>query len=366
MLVVVTSYNQIQGLNEADAAYRKGLFWRIILDEGPRGTRHSPVGRDETRQNPEVLRGKVAPYIHGITGGQYAERFCRPLAHYDSDCESIQGKGQWGIEEMVDSGWKCSHWPAMMRYNRNRPPSIKRKNKKKGKQSIIVLPPKDVNPFDTFHVENRNHRRCFTTRAWEYYIRPHTRAGGDSIDQDNVAHRPKIILSTTVISRNMTSKIWFRGEDHIIGKDIPSPAIYTQKLRFPEEEQARHTQLENTLARRLIMDLENVDLEEIEKAVRSGQKFGSKFAKLSCLSSHLGLAAFHNVSTTALRRPERWEEPFTKMCEFLGISTVLLDAQIHNAETRYNYIKKFNEVDPKILVLPQSKYLKLYLTFTDE
>jgi len=58
------------------------------------------------------------------------------------------------ITVSIEGGWQCSYWPALIRYNGHRPPSLDRKDRKKiGDKTIVkdVSPPVQENPNNMYY-----------------------------------------------------------------------------------------------------------------------------------------------------------------------------------------------------------------------
>ncbi|KAI4659199.1 uncharacterized protein J4E78_005623 [Alternaria triticimaculans] len=176
--VVVASYSQLQNLKDTESAHeqRHKLFLRIILDEAQCIRRC-----DRTRQGKilmsfdahfkavftgspvvdtildfdgtdEVRKSRYDKFKEGLATG--VNNRSEPLEDWHSDCSSVDEPDAQQIKESIEEGWQCSHWPALVRYNGDRPPSLVRNDRRKidGKTIVKdVSPPVQENPNDMYY-----------------------------------------------------------------------------------------------------------------------------------------------------------------------------------------------------------------------
>ncbi|KAI4614180.1 hypothetical protein J4E80_006871 [Alternaria sp. BMP 0032] len=232
-----------------------------------------------------------------------------PLQDWDSDCSSVDELDAQQITESIEDGWQCSHWPALIRYNGDRPPSLERKDRKKIDGKIIVrdVPaPFKENPYDLYHPQNLNNIKCCSTTAFRHYIARHvTKTQMEDVDRRIVAERIKIILDMLVLSRNLFTMVTDEaGNEVSIAGEMPPATIHTQDLRLSTDELRAYKEREDKYQLDFAEHFEAVAL--AKKAKSKGleidqAKIGSKFAKLSVLCTHIGFSGLDQLSTGAIR-----------------------------------------------------------------
>lgn len=362
MTVVVCSFQQLQNCShttEANVA-RRGLFARILIDEA-QGIRRC----DQTRQG-EVLKSFHADYRGLFTGSpvvdsiadldgylaflerpEWSEDFDRnslsnddgrpsryslfrarhlerallepPPTHQDeeawySDCDSIDGLAKDDVEDKLAAGWRCGHWPALLKINGPRPQSLDRKPKRKRRSQTSAditsarstptpsEPPFEENPYDYYHPDNENSIRCCTTRAFRYWVKPHLSAKMVDQDRELVSRRVKLILDQLVLGRNLFSETALEdGSVEQVAADIPNATIVTQELRLSADEQAAYDGREARAGTWVLDEMTPEKLKALEDGV-GPKNNGSKFAKISVLCTHLGLSGLEKVSTMHFRK----------------------------------------------------------------
>jgi hypothetical protein len=356
--VVVVTYNQLQNFEdgEKERVERDQLFLRIILDEAQCIRRC-----DQTRQG-AILKSFNANYKAVFTGSPVVDSILDldgylaflefPLWSYaadlnishrkepirsryalfkasldgtakrehwnaakdwdsdwDSDCESVDGLDENAIKVKIENGWNCTHWPAMLKYNRNRPSSLDRKARKKvdGRSTLIdVPPPFEDNPYDLYHTSNIDSLKCCSTKAFRYYVGRHVKKSNmDELDVRIVAISVQKILGMMVLSRNLFSKVIGEDGDLVsVASDLPPVKIFTQELRLSADELAAYQEREKACERQFAQDLEaaaSAKRAANKDAKKPSINIGSKFAKLSALCTHIGFSGLEHMSTPQIR-----------------------------------------------------------------
>jgi hypothetical protein len=361
--VVVASFSQLSICSETAAAIanRRGLFARIIVDEA------QSIRRCNGTVQGRVLKSFRARYKNLYTGSPVVDNmrdlrgllsfleenhwssntdlnldlaeddeqrsrydhFVRslepgfqssPASHGHSastpevtdnswveDCPSVQNMTKSEIQDKINGGWRCSHWPACLKFNGNRPKSMERRARKKSSKkpglSMDTEPPFDDNPYDLYHPENLNKLRCCSVKAFDYYIARHMSRNMKENDHLLVGQRVKVILEILFLSRSLYSEtVMSDGSTVQVADNIPALNNGTQELRMSTDELSAYQKLEESVSGEFAPDLTaEMAVHSLEEAAVP-TKVGSTFAKLSVLSTHLGLAAFHKVSTTVIRQ----------------------------------------------------------------
>jgi DNA polymerase III delta prime subunit len=263
----------------------------------------------------ESHRSRYGEYIasledsEGPSLGPSSSNFSTPTQGWDLDCESVKDLHEDDVQRKIGDGWLCSHFPAGLRFNRNRAASLTRnapkKRGKKKQQQSKVTPPFEENPYDTFHRSNPNKIRCLTTAAFRYWIRDHlSQTEITDASKAIVARRVKKIFEILILSRNLQSKVTKEdGTIAIVGEDLPTISIDTQNFRFLPGELEAYNERAEQCATAVISDIANADFSQLEMAANNGTSgIGSKFSKLSVLCTHLGLSAFNRVPTDQIRK----------------------------------------------------------------
>jgi hypothetical protein len=90
------------------------------------------------------------------------------------------------------------------------------------------------------------------------------------------------------------------GSMERVADGIPDAHVYTQELRMSLDELAAYKTREAACSRHFVGDLTP---EKVQKLTEDSERkrLGSKFAKLSVLGTHIGLAALEKSSTAVIR-----------------------------------------------------------------
>ena len=351
--VVVVTFNQLQACSEASNASRTGLFDRIIIDEAQSIRRcdvtkqgrilksfqprfkclytGSPVvdtiqdldgylaflqsDHWSSEQDLNRLAGpadrlsRYALFKLGLNSQDIAATATTTARATDSTwidkCPSVLGLTEAQITAKVQTGWRCSHWPACLKHNTNRAQSMERKlrkaNSKPSLLSADTEPPFEENPYDEYHPDNLNKLRCCTTRAFRWYITPHLSKVMQQSDLKIVGQRVKVILDILFLSRSLYSETTMPdGSKLQVAAEIPDATIFTQELRLSADELEAYEAREATCSKLFVGELTPEKVSKMSD--EAGRKqLGSKFAKLSVLSTHVGLSGLEGVSTAVLR-----------------------------------------------------------------
>ena len=214
--VVVASYSQLQNLKDTESAreQRHKLFFRIILDEAHcirrcDRTRQgkilmsfdahfkavftgSPVvdtildfdgylaflefvgwgwvaDLNSTHSTDEVRKSRYNKFKEGLAPG--VNNRSEPLEDRHSDCSSVDELDAQQIKGSIEDGWQCSHWPALIRYNGDRPPSLDRNDRKNidGKNIVKdVSPPVQENPNDMYYPRVSDSNKYYSIASFRH------------------------------------------------------------------------------------------------------------------------------------------------------------------------------------------------------
>jgi len=216
--VVVASYSQLQHLKDTESArgQRHKLFLRIILDEAQciRGCDRTRQGKilmsfdayfkavftgssvvdtildfdgylaflefvgwgwvadlNSTHSTDKVRESRYDQFNEGLATG--VNNRSEPLEDWHSDCSSVDELDAQQIKESIEDGWQYSHWPALIRYNGDRPQSLDRNDRKKidGKTIVKdVSPPVQESPNDRYYSRVSNSNKYYSIASSRHYI----------------------------------------------------------------------------------------------------------------------------------------------------------------------------------------------------
>ncbi|KAH7096015.1 P-loop containing nucleoside triphosphate hydrolase protein [Paraphoma chrysanthemicola] len=352
--VIVISLSQIQTLPESPATSREGLFDRIIIDEAQAIRRcdltkqgkilksfkarfrniytGSPVvdtlkdldgylafleapewsskedlnlllGSDERKSRYETFNHKLSLKSASAQSTAPVNSLSTPGQPWVEDCPSVAGLSPTEIQEKIDGGWRCQHWPACLKHNGARPRSLERRSKKVGELSVDTEPPFDENPYNMWHPDNMNRIKCCTTKAFRYYILPHLSKNASDSSRAIAAFRVQIIIKMLFLSRSLFSETRMADKKLVkVAEGIPPAKIFTQELRLSTDELAAYKVREEACTKHFAGTLTPEKLQELAESKLERKKTGSTFAKLSVLSTHIGFSGLEKTSTAVLRK----------------------------------------------------------------
>ncbi|KAJ8107024.1 hypothetical protein OPT61_g9149 [Boeremia exigua] len=210
------------------------------------------------------------------------------------------------------------HWPALLKINQDRPQRLERKARRKRRSASLSTAqssaaarvdtasptdrPFSENPYDMYHPNNANSIRCCTTKAFRYWVKPHLTPKTIEEDRTLVPRRVKLILDQLVFGRDLFSKtIPEDGSTVQVAQDIPNANIVTQEPKLSTDELKAYRDCEARCGKFLLGGLSSKAIEAMKK--NGGLKSnGSKFVKVSVLSTHIGLAGLQNDTTDQMRK----------------------------------------------------------------
>ncbi|KAI4667188.1 uncharacterized protein J4E79_001873 [Alternaria viburni] len=396
--VVVASYSQLQHLKDTESArgQRHKLFLRIILDEAQciRGCDRTRQGKilmsfdayfkavftgssvvdtildfdgylaflefvgwgwvadlNSTHSTDKVRESRYDQFNESLATG--VNNRSEPLEDWHSDCSSVDELDAQQIKESIEDGWQCSHWPALIRYNGDRPQSLDRNDRKKidGKTIVKdVSPPVQESPNDSSCGEAltiADDLAAYNEREDRYQ-----REFAEHFEAVSLAKSAKVKDSKTDLAKIgskfaklsvLCTHIGFSGLDK-----MSTAAIRAQ----------RHEILPLLTARMKTAGALNP--EDIDRPLDSDEEVLRQFLwgspRMKYLLWEIQRVIFGNTKVASHRKIfatfqfPRSAEMFLKLVEFLGICAVLLDTNMP-PEERHKNIRAFDEEDmPQILI----------------
>ena len=125
---------------------------------------------NSTHNLDEVTRSRYDRFKESLTTPIPGDR-PRPTQDCHSDCSSVDELDAQLIKESIEDGWQYSHWPALIRYNGDRPPSLDRNDRKKiGAKTIAkdVSPPVQENPKDMYYPKVSDSNKYYSVASFRH------------------------------------------------------------------------------------------------------------------------------------------------------------------------------------------------------
>ncbi|KAI4677412.1 uncharacterized protein J4E84_009097 [Alternaria hordeiaustralica] len=304
----------------------------------------------------KVRESRYDQFNEGLATG--VNNRSEPLEDWHSDCSLVDELDAQQIKESIEDGWQCSHWPALIRYNGDRPPSLDRKDHTKIDGRIIVkdVPaPVQESPNDMYYsrVSNSNKyysiassRHCITlslrtalSRSGTALLKYHRdqlssldrksrqKVDGRSVLVDTPAPFPENpydnyhpanldslkCCSTAAfryyIGRHIKKAIMDEVDVKIVATRVHKIlAIPRGEALTTADDLATYNEREDRYQREFAEHVEAASVAKSAKVKDSKTdlaKIGSKFAKLSVLCTHIGFSGLDNMSTAAIRAQRR-------------------------------------------------------------